>query len=182
MKKLSLLLSLFIVFTLEKPLKAEPGSGFGIWLGSADFSTVDKETDEKYTKGSGYSAGIDYQVALSKAFSVNFRGGETGEVAEFSNHPEIDGIKFGGLVLELDWWFGSFFIGAHAGQYVASLIESDLIYDAGSKSGRGFDMGIETERGWFFSFHSDTVSDMEISEDIKLDIASQHFDIGYRWK
>ena len=101
---------------------------------------------------------MDFQLALSKTFSLGITGHEVTHNVKYESIPEIDMIKYDIIGLEGSYWMGSFFPGAHLSSYKLEFKRgNDSRYAIGRKVAPGLRLGWEGESGLFMSLSSDAV-------------------------
>ena len=125
---------------------------------------------------------MDFQLALSKTFSLGITGHEVTHNFKYENILEIDMIKYDIIGLEGSYWTGSFFLGAHLSSYKLEFKRSDdSRYAIGRKVAQGLRLGSEGESGLFMSLSSDAVKEITTSKEPEVDVAGNSIHLGYRF-
>jgi hypothetical protein len=165
--------------TFSLQAAAEPRNGFGLDAGMASFNMTPQSGTTTYSS-SGLSLGMDYQIALSKRFSLSPFLMTSGEASSVSNVTIGHGI----LGLQLRYWAGNVFFGGHIGSYSevqTATIGSVTVSASGSGGGAGLVAGWENPNGGFFAMGQlDSANISYSTGDTKL--AGFRLSLGYRWK
>ena len=164
---------------------AAPLNGFSLNTGgvsnSMSATLVGNGNSYNYSSA-GLSLGIDYQMLVSPTVSFNpflMTSSESATGAISQGTTAGHGI-FG---LQLRYWLGEIFIGAHIANYSEVLINSSN--SASSTSGAGFGEGIAfgwepANSNWYWMGQVDSAK-IKYS-DANVNLSGFRLSIGYRWK
>ena len=163
---------------------AEVRRGFGLYGGFASYTL--KDTPGGELKSSGLSFGIDYQIALASAFSLNPLLQSSVESVRASGSSVTCSsctVNHGIVALQARFWFGGGFIGVHGGRYneVRSVTFGPVTASAsGAGAGGGVAIGYEAEGGFFMLLQGDSATINFDTFSSKL--TGGRLNLGYRWK
>jgi hypothetical protein len=172
---------LFIAFSaLSLQCYADPKSGFGVDFGIARHGMTPQNGSSSYSSA-GISLGLDYQIALSRKFSLNPFLMTSGESSSVSNVTIGHGIAG----LELRYWAdNNMFFGGHLASYSevqTATVGTVTVSASGSGTGVGLVAGWENPRGGFFAMGQVDAADISYSGNITK-MNGVRLSIGYRWK
>ncbi|MCZ6645089.1 MAG: hypothetical protein O7B79_02505 [SAR324 cluster bacterium] len=182
---LSILLALGLL-VLVPQVQAQPGDGFGLFVGSASHTSKVALPGLPFQfESSGASIGIDWQFAVSDNFSIvpflmSSSETVTGDVEGSAAH--------GILAISFRLWVGGFFLGPHMGSY-SEVVTIDKLFGvpvggsdvSSSGTGAGFMIGFEAENGFLIMLQTDSAT-VEDSDGVETDLTGSRLHIGYRWK
>lgn len=165
--------------------QAAPKNGFSVNGGLINSSTSVTVTGPFLTgltgsyKSSGISLGLDYQFALTESLSLNpflMTSGES--VSNVNNVSSNHGI----LGLQLRYWIGDAFVGAHIGSYSEMLKFGNTgISTSASGGGAGLVAGWENPAGGLYVMGQLDSAKLNVTNtDTKL--SGVRLSVGYRWK
>ncbi len=165
---------------------ADPKNGF-----SVNGGLVSSSMNGTFTTGfltglpvtytsSGISLGLDYQIALNDNFSLNPFLMTSGEgTTGLGNNV---GANHGILGLQLRYWVGDAFLGAHIGHYSETLNYNNIgISTNASGGGVGLVAGWENPAGGLYVMGQlDSATINYANANTKL--GAFRLSVGYRWK
>ncbi len=167
---------------------ATPKQGFGLFGGIASHTS-----NVEITKGlldgtkvnvasSGLSIGVDYQLPVADAVSINFFLMSSSETASGDQNFKADSAGHGILGVEGRYWFDALFVGAHVGSY-SEVFTSTKSGSSTSTAGGGFGFGVSAgwtnEAGLFVMGQYDKAN--IAYSDAKADLTGLRVQVGYRW-
>ncbi len=171
-----------IVAAFAPEVGAEPKSGYGLFVESAQLVSQDSNTGEEYAKAT-LGGGFSYQLALGDAFSLGIVLSRAGGKASFPTLPDVSVHDVSSLELEARFWLDSVFVGLHGGVFSLATAEG---FSSPSPSngamGGGFSLGYEDDSGWFLVAQSVSVSGVQVSDGPLVDISGYRLRLGYRWR
>ena len=164
---------------------ARSKSGVGAFLVSSNSASEDLVTGKEYEEGKSnwpyLGHGMDFQLALSKTFSLGITGHEVTHNFKYENILEIDMIKYDIIGLEGSYWMGSFFLGAHLSSYKLEFKRIDDSRYAGRKVAPGLRQGWDGEIGLFMSLSSDAVKEITTNKEPEVDVVGNRIQLSYRF-
>ena len=173
----------YILFSCESI--ADPLNGFSLNAGGVSnnmAATLVSGGGSYNYSSAGLSLGIDYQMMVSPTVSFNpflMSSSESATGAVTQGTSAGHGI-FG---LQLRYWLGDLFLGAHIADYSEVLINSSN--NPTSTSGSGFGEGLvfgwepsNTKWYWMGQFDSAKIK----YSDANVNLSGFRLSIGYRWK
>ena len=154
--------------------------GLGVYVGATD-STVSPPTGADFDV-SGSTFGVDYQFPLGDSFSFNpFIMFASEDGTDSSNVPPEDfELDTTILALQLRYWIGGLYLGAHAGRYETEITSTGGTDESLSDTGFGAVLGWEGEGGFVLSLQYDTVT-YDTSGGPEVELTTLRALIGYRF-
>ncbi len=164
---------------------AEPKNGFSVNGGLISSSTNVTITSGFFNgltgsySSSGLSLGLDYQFTLTESLSLNpflMTSGES--VSQANNVSASHGI----LGVQLRYWIGDAFIGAHLASYSEVLKYNNLgISTNASGGGAGLAAGWENPNGGLYVLAQFDSAKLNYTN-TNTKFADVRLSVGYRWK
>ncbi len=178
MKRNSLILGTALLALCAGTAQAAPKNGFSVNGGLVN-STMNTNLFGFYVSG-GISLGLDYQIALSENFSLNPFLMTSGEgVSGLGNNVSAN---HGILGLQLRYWVGNAFFGAHIGHYSETLNYNNIgISTNASGGGAGLVAGWENPDGGLYVMGQVDSATINYSN-ANTTLGAFRFSVGYRWK
>jgi hypothetical protein len=161
--------------------QAEPGKGFSVFGGLAShsqFATIKPAFGGGTLaySSAGLSIGVDYQFIVAEGITINPFLVSSSEATDLSGLTAGHGI----LGVELRYWPGDFFVGAHFGSYSEVLIDASGASIGGGGFGAGLSLGGESDGGITYQAQVDRFTVGYSDSDV--DVSAFRLQIGYRWK
>lgn len=169
-----------LIATVATVAWAEPKQGFGLFGGYAGHSLSDSSGATWDT--SGVSIGVDFQIPISDYLSFNPFLASSGETVD---NCSACTAGHGILGIQLRFWLGDVFLGAHVGSYT-EIRTVDTPFGTvsidGSGSGAGGVIGWEgSDPNVFVALQVDSAT-IDYEGGGSSDIKGTRLHIGYRWK
>ena len=186
-KKILLSIALLLLFSAGAAF-ADPKSGFSVNAGLASHSMSIANAAPAFSyDSSGLSLGIDYQIALSKSFSLNpflMTSGET--VSGYCSgglcaSPSTEVTSGHGIIgLQLRYWINDIFVGGHITSY-SEVLDNGTSNVNASGPGAGLAVGWEKHDGGLYVMGQLDGATLKYS-DADVDLSGVRLSVGYRWK
>lgn len=171
-----ILVSVLLSSSFSGAAIAGPKNGFSVNAGLASHNRDCGGCTGSST--SGLSLGMDYQIAVSKNFSINpflMTSSET--------NKNISGTTVGHGILgvQLRYWAGDVFVGAQLGSYSEVLVSGNTS-TSGNGGGVGLVAGWEKPDGGLYVMGQFDSAKVKYSGASEIPFTAFRLSVGYRWK